>query len=95
MVGSSQWHEVHGRKVLGRRSTWGLVEVENKAHNDFACLRDMLIRCVKWGASLQGGGQDSVHVFIYVIVVVVLVAVLAIIIFEIYERVSRKNRKLI
>lgn len=44
VVGSSQWHEVHGRKVLGRRSTWGLVEVENKAHNDFACLRDMLIR---------------------------------------------------
>lgn len=44
VVGSSKWHEVHGRKVLGRRSTWGLVEVENKAHNDFACLRDMLIR---------------------------------------------------
>ncbi|KAG0730346.1 Neuronal-specific septin-3 [Chionoecetes opilio] len=44
VVGSNQWHEVHGRKVLGRRSTWGLVEVENKAHNDFACLRDMLIR---------------------------------------------------
>lgn len=44
VVGSNKWHEVHGRKVLGRRSTWGLVEVENKAHNDFACLRDMLIR---------------------------------------------------
>nr|XP_045622191.1 neuronal-specific septin-3-like [Procambarus clarkii] len=44
VVGSTAWHEVHGKKVLGRRSNWGLVEVENKSHNDFAYMRDMLIR---------------------------------------------------
>ncbi|KAK7071817.1 GTP binding [Halocaridina rubra] len=30
VVGSTAWHDLHGRKVLGRRSNWGLVEVENK-----------------------------------------------------------------
>ncbi|KAG7163980.1 septin-9-like [Homarus americanus] len=44
VVGSTAWHEVHGKKLLGRRSNWGLVEVENKSHNDFAYMRDMLIR---------------------------------------------------
>lgn len=44
VVGSNNWHDVHGRSVLGRRCSWGLVEVENKNHNDFAHLRDMLIR---------------------------------------------------
>ncbi|KAK4297575.1 hypothetical protein Pmani_030028 [Petrolisthes manimaculis] len=45
VVGSCVWHEVHGgRAVLGRRCSWGMVEVENKNHNDFAYLRDMLIR---------------------------------------------------
>ncbi|XP_071524219.1 neuronal-specific septin-3-like [Panulirus ornatus] len=44
VVGSTTWHDVHGKKVLGRRSNWGLVEVENKGHNDFAFMRDMLIR---------------------------------------------------
>lgn len=44
VVGSTTWHELHGRKVMGRRSNWGLVEVENKSHNDFAYMRDMLIR---------------------------------------------------
>ncbi|XP_042868349.1 neuronal-specific septin-3-like [Penaeus japonicus] len=44
VVGSTIWHDLHGKKVLGRRSNWGLVEVENKHHNDFAYLRDMVIR---------------------------------------------------
>ncbi|XP_068236165.1 septin-9-like [Palaemon carinicauda] len=44
VVGSTAWHDLHGRKVMGRRSNWGLVEVENKSHNDFAYMRDMLIR---------------------------------------------------
>ncbi|CAL4077714.1 unnamed protein product [Meganyctiphanes norvegica] len=45
IVGSTAWHENGlGRKVLGRKSNWGLVEVENKSHNDFAFLRDLLIR---------------------------------------------------
>ncbi|KAK8754179.1 hypothetical protein OTU49_014738 [Cherax quadricarinatus] len=44
VVGSTTWHEIHGKKLLGRRSNWGLVEVENKSHNDFAYMRDMLIR---------------------------------------------------
>lgn len=44
VVGSTTWHQLHGRTLLGRRSNWGLVEVENKTHNDFAFMRDMLIR---------------------------------------------------
>ncbi|KAB7503884.1 Septin-9 [Armadillidium nasatum] len=40
VIGSTLYHEVHGRKVLGRKTNWGLVEVENKNHCDFPILRD-------------------------------------------------------
>ncbi|KAL7645697.1 UNVERIFIED_CONTAM: hypothetical protein RMT77_002574 [Armadillidium vulgare] len=44
VIGSTLYHEVHGRKVLGRKTNWGVVEVENKNHCDFPILRDLLIR---------------------------------------------------
>lgn len=44
VVGSDQQHAVNGRNVLGRRTQWGIIEVENRAHCEFADLRDMLIR---------------------------------------------------
>ena len=37
---------VGGKKVLGRQTKWGFIEVENKKHCEFAHLRDMLIRLV-------------------------------------------------
>ncbi|KAJ2811078.1 Cell division control protein 3 [Coemansia furcata] len=33
-----------GTKVRGRRYPWGVIEVENEAHNDFVSLRQMLLR---------------------------------------------------
>lgn len=33
-----------GQKVRARQYPWGIVEVENEAHSDFAHLRDMLLR---------------------------------------------------
>ena len=44
VIGSDHVHNVGGKQVLGRQSKWGLVEVENKKHCEFAYLRDMLIR---------------------------------------------------
>ncbi|XP_013784731.1 neuronal-specific septin-3-like [Limulus polyphemus] len=44
VVGSNQQYPVNGRTVYGRRTQWGLVEVENKGHCEFSDLRDMLIR---------------------------------------------------
>ena len=44
VIGSDHVHSVGGKQVLGRQSKWGLVEVENKKHCEFAYLRDMLIR---------------------------------------------------
>ena len=36
--------EVSGKKVRGRLYPWGVVEVDNLSHCDFATLRNMLIR---------------------------------------------------
>ncbi|KAK8778542.1 hypothetical protein V5799_020116 [Amblyomma americanum] len=44
VVGSSTMEEVNGRMVRGRRYPWGVAEVENADHCDFAALRDMLIK---------------------------------------------------
>ena len=44
VIGSDRVHMAGGKHVLGRQTKWGLVEVENKKHCDFAYLRDMLIR---------------------------------------------------
>ncbi|XP_041078452.1 septin-9-like isoform X7 [Polyodon spathula] len=44
VVGSDQEYQVNGRRVLGRKTKWGTIEVENIAHCEFAYLRDLLIR---------------------------------------------------
>ncbi|XP_069859670.1 septin-12 isoform X2 [Dipodomys merriami] len=44
VVGADQEHLVNGRCVLGRKTKWGIIEVENIAHCEFLLLRDLLIR---------------------------------------------------
>ncbi|XP_033117234.1 neuronal-specific septin-3-like [Anneissia japonica] len=44
VVGSDKAHKVEGKDVLGRKTNWGLIEVENRNHCEFADLRDMLVR---------------------------------------------------
>ncbi|RVE75426.1 hypothetical protein OJAV_G00017210 [Oryzias javanicus] len=44
VVGTDKEHQVNGHKVLGRKTKWGIIEVENVAHCEFANLRDLLIR---------------------------------------------------
>uniref|UniRef100_A0A8B9LPX4 Septin-9-like n=1 Tax=Astyanax mexicanus TaxID=7994 RepID=A0A8B9LPX4_ASTMX len=44
VVGSDQEYQVNGKRLLGRKTRWGTVEVENTAHCEFAYLRDLLIR---------------------------------------------------
>ncbi|XP_059979099.1 septin-12 isoform X1 [Lagenorhynchus albirostris] len=44
VVGADQEHIVNGRCVLGRKTKWGIIEVENMAHCEFPLLRDLLIR---------------------------------------------------
>nr|XP_058894762.1 septin-12 isoform X1 [Kogia breviceps] len=44
VVGADREHIVNGRCVLGRKTKWGIIEVENMAHCEFLLLRDLLIR---------------------------------------------------
>uniref|UniRef100_A0A1A8RSK3 Neuronal-specific septin-3 n=1 Tax=Nothobranchius rachovii TaxID=451742 RepID=A0A1A8RSK3_9TELE len=44
VVGSDKEHQVNGKRVLGRKTAWGIIEVENPNHCEFAQLRDFLIR---------------------------------------------------
>ncbi|XP_051568039.1 neuronal-specific septin-3-like isoform X2 [Myxocyprinus asiaticus] len=44
VVGSDQEYQVNGKRLLGRKTRWGTVEVENTAHCEFSYLRDLLIR---------------------------------------------------
>lgn len=44
VVGSDKQHQVNGRTIYGRKTQWGIVEVENRTHCEFPDLRDMLIR---------------------------------------------------
>ncbi|KAM9124507.1 septin-12 [Pangshura tecta] len=44
VVGADEEHQVNGTRVLGRKTKWGIVEVENPAHCEFPLLRDLLIR---------------------------------------------------
>ncbi|XP_034170003.1 septin 9b isoform X2 [Pangasianodon hypophthalmus] len=44
VVGSDQEYQVNGKRLLGRKTRWGTVEVENVVHCEFAYLRDLLIR---------------------------------------------------
>ncbi|XP_061567856.1 neuronal-specific septin-3 isoform X2 [Cololabis saira] len=44
VVGANREHQVNGNSVLGRKTKWGIIEVENVEHCEFANLRDLLIR---------------------------------------------------
>ncbi|KAM9304836.1 septin-12 [Gastrophryne carolinensis] len=44
VVGTDEEHQVNGRRILGRKTKWGIIEVENTLHCEFADLRDLLIR---------------------------------------------------
>ncbi|XP_065066092.1 neuronal-specific septin-3-like [Rhopilema esculentum] len=44
VVGSDKYVNVGGKNVLGRKTRWGVVEVENRMHCEFSMLRDMLIK---------------------------------------------------
>ncbi|XP_063057793.1 septin 9b isoform X2 [Engraulis encrasicolus] len=44
VVGSDQEYQVNGKRILGRKTKWGTIEVENVEHCEFAFLRDLLIR---------------------------------------------------
>ncbi|XP_019717302.1 neuronal-specific septin-3 [Hippocampus comes] len=44
VVGSDKEYQVNGKRVLGRKTAWGVVEVENMTHCEFAQLRDFIIR---------------------------------------------------
>ncbi|XP_050824127.1 septin-12 isoform X1 [Gopherus flavomarginatus] len=44
VVGADKEHQVNGKRILGRKTKWGIIEVENPAHCEFPLLRDLLIR---------------------------------------------------
>ncbi|XP_076791522.1 septin-9 isoform X2 [Arvicanthis niloticus] len=44
VVGSDHEYQVNGKRILGRKTKWGTIEVENTTHCEFAYLRDLLIR---------------------------------------------------
>ncbi|EYB92833.1 hypothetical protein Y032_0189g1178 [Ancylostoma ceylanicum] len=44
VVGSNMLKEEGGKRIRYREYPWGIVEVENMAHNDFIPLRDMVVR---------------------------------------------------
>ena len=46
VIGSDSAMSVGGKRVLGRQTKWGFVEVDNKRHCEFSLLRDMLIKWV-------------------------------------------------
>ena len=56
VIGSDNEVAVGGKKVLGRQTKWGFIEVENKKHCEFSLLRDMLIRWVGVSRIIRGGG---------------------------------------
>uniref|UniRef100_G1QGM3 Septin 9 n=1 Tax=Nomascus leucogenys TaxID=61853 RepID=G1QGM3_NOMLE len=43
VVGSDHEYQVNGKRILGRKTKWGTIEVENTTHCEFAYLRDLLI----------------------------------------------------
>lgn len=44
VVGATNSYAVGGKTVLGRKTNFGLIEVENEAHCEFSLLRNMIIR---------------------------------------------------
>ncbi|KAM3582752.1 uncharacterized protein V6R79_009431 [Siganus canaliculatus] len=65
VVGTDKEHQVNGNKVLGRKTKWGIIEVENVAHCEFANLRDLLIRSLALPrvVSVSSLIPDCVHLF--------------------------------
>lgn len=43
LVGSEEEFMVNGQSIRGRRYPWGIVEVDNPLHSDFAKLREALL----------------------------------------------------
>ena len=58
VIGSDREVAVGGKKILGRQTKWGFIEVENKRHCEFSQLRDMLIRWVR-----PGSGGCGFHLY--------------------------------
>lgn len=44
VVGSDRYVSVGSKNVLGRKTKWGVIEVENRSHCEFPLLRDLLIK---------------------------------------------------
>jgi len=44
VCGSDKMYKAEGKAVLGRHTNWGIIEIENRDHCEFADLRDMLVR---------------------------------------------------
>lgn len=44
VVGASNTYSVGNKMVLGRKTNWGIIEVENEEHCEFAYLRNLIIR---------------------------------------------------
>jgi len=44
VCGSDKMYKADGKAVLGRHTNWGVIEIENREHCEFADLRDMLVR---------------------------------------------------
>ncbi|KAI6650487.1 Neuronal-specific septin-3-like [Oopsacas minuta] len=44
VIGSEQIYSLGSKRLLARKSKWGLVEVENPDHCDFIYFRNMIIR---------------------------------------------------
>ncbi|XP_059408659.1 neuronal-specific septin-3-like isoform X2 [Carassius carassius] len=44
VVGSDKEYQASGKRILGRKTPWGVVEVENPNHCEFSLLRDFMIR---------------------------------------------------
>lgn len=44
VVGATNSYTVGGKTILGRKTNFGLIEVENEAHCEFSLLRNMIIR---------------------------------------------------
>ncbi len=63
VVGSNSVLEVSGKKIRGRNYPWGVVEVDNIEHCDFATLRNMLLRCVCVCVCGGGGLADCTNNF--------------------------------
>ncbi|XP_072348078.1 neuronal-specific septin-3 isoform X2 [Scyliorhinus torazame] len=44
IIGSDTEYQINGKRVLGRKTPWGIIEVENVTHCEFPLLRDLIVR---------------------------------------------------